>query len=226
MKRILGLILSFIFIFSLLIYDVQGASIYYGASANQVMPIQEKLKRWDYYDGEIDGTYGKETEQAVRLFQEKNGLSVDGKCGKKTLEKMGLPESLISSGSTLGVGGYENVSDKDFELLARCITGEARGEPYIGQVAVAAVILNRVESSEFPNSISGVIYQNGAFTAVSDGQINLTPTQSCINAAKDALAGWDPSGDSLYYYNPVTATSEWIRTRPIVLEIGAHVFCH
>ncbi len=197
--------------------------VYYGSSASAVRQVQTKLKNWGYYGGNVDGIFGYKTEQAVRWFQSANGLAVDGKCGTQTLTAMGLYD-LIDSGS--GSSGSSSGSyDDNVYLLARCIYGEARGEPYTGQVAVAAVILNRVKDSGFPNSISGVIYQRGAFDAVADGQVNLTPNQNALNAAKDAMNGWDPTGGALYYYNPVTATNQWIRSREIIATFGNHVFC-
>lgn len=184
-----------------------------GSTGNEVRNIQTRLKSWGYNIGTVDGIYGRKTESAVKQFQRNNGLTPDGIAGPATLAKIGLPTGSSSSNSS-------NVN-----LLARIISGEARGEIYTGQVAIAAVILNRVKHSSFPNSISGVIYQPGAFTAVSDGQINVAPSQSCYNAARDALNGWDPTGGSIYYYNPQTATNSWIRSRPIIARIGKHVFC-
>ena len=185
----------------------------YGSSGTEVRNIQSRLKKWGYLNGAVDGIYGKKTVEAVKKFQRKHGLTPDGIAGPATLAKIGLP-----TGSTSSYNSNVN-------LLARIISGEARGEKYEGQVAIAAVVLNRVKHSSFPNTIAGVVYQNGAFTAVTDGQINITPTESCYNAARDALNGWDPTGGAIYYYNPVTATSSWIRTRPIVKTIGKHVFC-
>ncbi|MBP3344667.1 MAG: spore cortex-lytic enzyme [Clostridia bacterium] len=180
--------------------------------------IQTKLKRWGYYKGSIDGIYGPKTKEAVRYFQRKNGLSVDGIVGPKTAAALGMT---LSSGS----GSVNNkLSSSDLNLLARCVYAEARGEPYTGQVAIAAVVLNRVKSASFPNTISGVIYQPYAFTAVDDGQINLTPNSTAYKAAQDALNGWDPTYGCLYYYNPVTATSSWIWSRKVVLTIGKHNF--
>lgn len=177
--------------------------------------IQTKLKRWGYYNGAVDGIYGSQTRAAVRYFQSKNGLAVDGIVGPQTAAALGM--TLSSSGSSQ--------SSNDLYLLAKCVYAEARGEPYTGQVAVAAVILNRVESASFPNTISGVIYQKGAFTAVTDGQINLTPDSTAYKAAQDALNGWDPTYGCIYYYNPATATSSWIWSRQTVVTIGNHVFC-
>lgn len=177
--------------------------------------IQTKLKRWGYYKGSVDGIYGSQTREAVKYFQRKNGLAVDGIVGPNTAAALGM--TLSSSGSSQ--------SSSDLYLLAKCVYAEARGEPYTGQVAVAAVILNRVKSPSFPNTISGVIYQPYAFTAVSDGQINLTPNSTAYKAAQDALNGWDPTYGCLYYYNPATATSSWIWSRQTVVTIGNHVFC-
>lgn len=193
------------------------------SSSEDIKLIQKKLKNWGYYSGSVDGIYGTKTKNAVRLFQKKNKLVVDGIVGDKTLKAMGITSSMLSSGSsnTSGTNGY---SSSDVKLLARLIYAEARGESYTGQVAVGAVVLNRVRSSSFPNTISGVIYQPYAFTCVNDGQINLAPNQTAYSAARDAMNGWDPSYGSLYYYNPRVATSSWIFTRPTVVTIGSHVF--
>ena len=199
----------------------EAAVLRQGSRGEDVKTVQRKLKRWGYYDGNVDGIYGPKTKEAVKYFQRKNGLTADGIVGKKTFEALGMMEQANAGGSQSSGNGYTN---SDTYLLARCIYGEARGESYTGQVAVGAVVLNRVRSSDFPNTISGVIYQKHAFTAVSDGQINLTPDQTAINAAKDAMNGWDPTGGCLYYYNPVTATSEWIFSRETVITIGKHVF--
>lgn len=201
--------------------DIEAAVLKEGSRGNDVKTVQDKLRRWGYYSGSVDGIYGPKTKEAVKYFQRKNGLTADGIVGKKTFEALGMMEQANGSGSQSSNNGYTN---SDTYLLARCIYGEARGESYTGQVAVGAVVLNRVKSPDFPNTISGVIYQKHAFTAVSDGQINLTPDQTAINAAKDALNGWDPTGGCLYYYNPVTATSEWIFSRETVITIGKHVF--
>ena len=191
----------------------------YGSRGDEVIQIQTKLKRWGYYSGNIDGIYGTQTLNAVKYFQRKNGLTVDGIAGKNTLEAMGIFNSSGNSSSS------NSTTTSDLNLLARVVYGEARGEPYAGQVAVAAVVLNRVRSSSFPNTISGVVYQSGAFTAVSDGQINLTPNTTSYNAARDALNGWDPSGGAIYYFNPNTATNAWIWSRPHIVTIGKHRFC-
>lgn len=185
-------------------------------STTQVKTVQTKLKRWGYYTGTVDGIYGPKTKAAVKLFQKRNGLAVDGVVGPKTATALGMT---LSSSSTTN-----SVSNSDMALLAKCVYAEARGESYVGQVAVAAVILNRVKSSKFPNTISGVIYQPYAFTCVNDGQINLTPNQTAYNAAQDAMNGWDPTYGAIYYYNPKTATSSWIRSRSTTVTIGKHVF--
>lgn len=218
MKTLKILLCSFC-IFALL--GVGAYGIYYMTeSVNEVAQvatsadnksIQRRLKELGYYNGSIDGIYGSQTRNAVIRFQKDYGLSADGIVGPKTLQMLGL-------------GGGSSTSSNDLYLLAKCVYAEARGEPYTGQVAVAAVILNRVESPDFPNTIAGVIYQPWAFTAVYDGQINLEPNQQCYNAARDALNGWDPTYGCLYYYNPVTATSQWIYTRKTVVTIGKHVF--
>ena len=187
-----------------------------GASGATVTEIQRRLKAWGYYDGAVDGVYGSRTEAAVRYFQRKNGLSVDGQVGGETLAALGIP----SSGGG-GGGSY----DGDVYLLARIISAESRGEPYEGQVAVGAVVLNRVRHPSFPDTLSGVIYQTDAFTAVSDGQFDQPIAESAYRAAQDALSGSDPSGGALYYFNPATATSAWIWSRPLIVTIGNHRFC-
>lgn len=186
-----------------------------GSSGSVVKTIQQKLKNWGYYTGAVDGVYGAKTKAAVVLFQKKNGLTADGIVGNQTLKALG-----ISTGSSSG----STTSNSDLNLLARLIYGEARGESYTGQVAVGAVVMNRIKSSSFPNTISGVIYQPYAFTAVADGQINMTPNSTAIEAAKAAMNGYDPTGGAIYYYNPATATSAWIYSRKTTVTIGRHVF--
>jgi len=188
-----------------------------GSRGAIVRQIQTKLKNWGYYTDGIDGIFGKKTTVAVKYFQRKNGLTQDGIVGKKTAAAMGIK---LNSGAT-----SSTQTDGDLYLMARAVYGEARGEPYQGKVAVAAVILNRVKNKNFPNTVSGVIYQPWAFTAVNDGQINLGTNDECIKACRDALNGWDPTYGCIYYYNPKTATNQWIRNRPIVTTIGKHVFC-
>lgn len=199
------------------VQSVQTATYRQGSRGDMVKKIQQKLKKWGYYSGKADGIFGSQTKKAVIYFQKKNGLVADGIVGAKTLAALGLRDGGSSSNSST----YTN---SDINLLARLIYGEARGESYTGQVAVGAVVLNRVKSSSFPNTISGVIYQSYAFTAVADGQINLKPNATAIAAAKDAMNGWDPTGGALYYYNPSTATSSWIYSRKTLTTIGNHVF--
>lgn len=201
-------------------FAIDAAVLKKGSTGSEVKKVQQKLKNWGYYSGSVDGIYGSQTKKAVEYFQRKNGLSVNGIVGKQTFAALGINTGSSSSSSSSN-GKYSNA---DMQLLARCIYAEARGESYTGQVAVGAVILNRVKSPKFPNTISGVIYQKNAFTAVSDGQINLTPDQTAMNAAKDAVNGWDPSYGCLYYYNPAVATSSWIFSRETVTVIGKHVF--
>lgn len=186
-----------------------------GSTGSTVKQIQTKLKEWGYYKGEADGIYGSKTEEAVKYFQRKNGLTADGKAGPKTLEAIGIS----------GGGDAQQSMSGDVNLLARLISAEARGEPYVGQVAVGAVVLNRMEHPSFPSSMSGVIYQSGAFTCIVDGQFDEPVAESAYRAARDALNGWDPSGGAIYYFNPVTATSSWIWSRPLITVIGKHRFC-
>lgn len=193
----------------------------YGSRGEEVRTIQTKLKRWGYYKGNVDGIYGSQTLEAVKYFQRKNGLTVDGIAGTNTLKAMGI----YSSSSNSSSNSSSSTNSSDLNLLSRLVYGEARGEPYSGQVAVAAVVLNRVEHSSFPNTIAGVIYQSGAFDVVSDGQINLTPNDTAKKAAQDALNGWDPSNGAIYYFNPSTATNKWIWSRPMTVTIGKHRFC-
>ena len=193
---------------------VKAASYQRGSSGEVVTQIQTKLKRWGYYNGTIDGVYGSATEKAVRLFQQKNGLAVDGKAGKQTLAAMGITASTAAS-----------TTDANVELLARLISAEARGEPYTGQVAVGAVVMNRTRHPSFPSTISGVIYQRGAFSCIDDGQFYQPIADSAYRAAREALAGSDPTGGAIYYYNPAKTTNKWIWSRPVIVTIGSHRFC-
>ena len=202
------------------------AIIKQGSSGNEVKEVQRRLKLWGYYNGSVDGVFGKGTRSAVIAFQKKNGLTADGVVGKSTYKALGMTGSYQalagqSSNATGAVGGY---TSSEVYLLAKTIYAEGRGEPYTGQVAIGAVVLNRVRSSQFPNTIAGVVYQKHAFTAVSDGQINLTPNETAMKAARDAINGWDPTGGAIYYYNPAVATSAWIFDRQTVTVIGKHVF--
>lgn len=185
----------------------------YGTTSDEIKTMQTKLKRWGYYSGSINGYYGDETKAAVKWFQQKNGLLADGIVGEKTMAALGMPVSSSNS-------SYES----NVNLLAHIISAESRGEPYVGMVAVGAVVLNRVKHPSFPNTIAGVIYQPGAFTAVTDGQMYAEVTDTAYKAARDALNGWDPSGGAIYYYNPAKTTSTWIYSREVIVTIGNHVF--
>jgi len=193
------------------------AAVYrYGSSGETVRQIQQVLRRTGHYSYYVDGVYGSRTVAAVKSFQRSCGLTADGICGPVTLKYLGLGGGSTSSSQ----------SSSDKALLARIIAAEARGEPYIGQVAVGAVIMNRMKHASFPNTLAGVIYQKGAFTAIDDGQFASTNVpDSCVRAAADAMNGWDPTGGCIYYFNPNTATSGWIWTRPQIMTIGKHIFC-
>lgn len=196
----------------------QAATYRQGDRGETVKTIQTKLKRWGYYNGSVDGIFGSQTAAAVKYFQRKNGLAVDGIVGPATLKALGMPSG--SSG-----GAASSAQQGSVDLLARVISAEARGEPYSGQVAVGAVILNRVEHPSFPNTIAGVVYQPGAFTCMVDGQFDQPVAESAYRAAREALNGADPSGGAIYYFNPATATSAWIWSRPLIKVIGKHRFC-
>lgn len=217
-KRKLLLALAALFALNILVICLaqaaQAVTYQRGSTGSAVRQIQTKLKSWGYYSGSVDGVYGSATEKAVRAFQQKNGLTVDGKAGPQTLKALG-----VSTGSAAAASGG------DAALLARLISAEARGEPYNGQVAVGAVVLNRMKHPSFPNTMSGVIYQPGAFSCMADGQFNQPVADSCYRAARDAMNGWDPSGGAIYYFNPATATSKWIWSRPLLVVIGKHRFC-
>ena len=219
LRLVLAVLLSVSMVLVALAPAVEAASYKKGSSGAMVTQIQTKLKSWGYYTGPVDGVYGSGTERAVRAFQQKNGLTVDGKAGDQTLAAMGLS---AGSGNSGGSGG---ASGSQVDLLARLISAEARGEPYSGQVAVGAVVLNRIKHPSFPNTLSGVIYQSGAFTCITDGQFNQPVAESAYRAARDALNGVDPSGGAIYYFNPSTATSSWIWSRPLITVIGKHRFC-
>ncbi len=214
------------FIFTLIImfampqYAFSATVLEVGSSGSNVTKVQNRLIQYGYMSGTADGRYGEKTRDAVILFQRRNGLAVDGRVGPATAAALGVTLS-GSSGST---SSSASIISSDHRLLAKLVYGEARGESYKGQVAVAAVVLNRVASSSFPNTISGVIYQNGAFSCVSNGSINKTPSNEAIRAALDALNGWDPTGGCLYFYNPKLTRDSWIRTRKVVTVIGNHSF--
>ena len=215
MKRAIALLLSLVLVLgSVVALRAQAASYQRGSSGAVVSQIQTKLKRWGYYNGAVDGIYGSGTEKAVRLFQQKNGLTVDGKAGQQTLAAMGIRAS--SSAVT---------NDANVELLARLISAEARGEPYVGQVAVGAVVMNRTRHPSFPSTISGVIYQRGAFSCIDDGQFYQPVADSAYRAARAAISGNDPTGGAIYYYNPAKTTNKWIWSRPVIVTIGSHRFC-
>lgn len=197
-------------------------TLYWGSSGGSVRQVQQKLKDWGYFNGPVNGNFAQETYEAIVLFQRRNGLIADGVVGKATYEALGIPFSTAADAS--GSTSVSSSISSDLDLLAHCVYGEARGEPYVGKVAVAAVVLNRVRSPSFPASIAGVIYQQGAFTAVSDGQFYLTPDADAYRAARDALNGWDPTYGCLYYYNPRTFVNPWILSREVRLNIGKHAF--
>ena len=194
-----------------------------GATGGEVKEVQRRLKLWGYYNGSVDGVFGAGTKKAVIAFQKKNGLTADGVVGKSTYKALGMNSSYqaLQGANTSNASGQNS---SEVYLLAKTIYAEGRGEPYVGQVAIGAVVMNRVRSASFPNPISGVVYQKGAFTAVDDGQINLAPNETAMKAARDALNGWDPTGGALYYYNPAVATSSWIFDRQTVTVIGKHIF--
>ena len=207
--------------------QIQAAAILkQGATGGEVKEVQRRLKQWGYYKGSVDGVFGKGTKSAVIAFQKKNGLTADGVVGKSTYKALGMTSSyeILAGQSSNNAQGVNGFSSSDVYLLARTIYAEGRGEPYTGQVAIGAVVLNRVRDKAFPNTIAGVVYQKHAFTAVTDGQINLTPNETAMKAAKDAINGWDPTGGAIYYYNPAVATSAWIFDRQTVTVIGKHVF--
>lgn len=196
-----------------------------GSKGGEVKEVQRRLKQWGYYSGSVDGVFGAATKKAVIAFQKKNGLTADGVVGKATYKALGMNDSYnVLESQVPSQSGVNGFSEADVYLLARTIYAEGRGEPYTGQVAIGAVVMNRVRSKSFPNTVAGVVYQKHAFTAVSDGQINLTPNDTAIKAARDAMNGWDPSGGALYYYNPAVATSAWIFDRQTITVIGKHVF--
>ncbi|MBQ2329797.1 MAG: spore cortex-lytic enzyme [Oscillospiraceae bacterium] len=215
-KRLIPAIIA-VFLINILIISLfssaSAASYRRGSTGSTVSEIQTRLKNWGYYSGKVDGIFGSGTEAAVKKFQAKNGLTADGIVGPATLAALG-----ISSG---GSGKSEN----DVALLARLISAEARGEPYSGQVAVGAVVLNRIKHPSFPSTLAGVIYQKGAFSCLEDGQFYKPVSDSAYRAARDAINGWDPSGGAIYYFNPATATSRWIWSRPVIVVIGSHRFC-
>ncbi len=216
-KAKLSAALAALFVVNILLIQlsqsVEAVSYKQGSSGSVVTRIQQRLRDGGYYTYTIDGIYGSRTTAAVKKFQKARGLTVDGVCGPNTLSALGISVSSPTADSNTRA------------LLARLISAEARGEPYVGQVAVGAVVLNRVEHPSFPNSIAGVVYQSGAFSCIADGQFNQPVAESAYRAADDALNGWDPTGGAIYYFNPSTATSAWIWSRPLIVTIGKHRFC-
>ena len=226
-KRLCALLCTILLLNTLVLAFAQSAlavSYRQGDSGSAVTTIQTKLKRWGYFDGPVDGIYGSKTTKAVRSFQRKNGLTADGVAGPATLKALGMEQTSQNSGSSQ-TGSSGGTASGDVALLAKVISAEARGEPYDGQVAVGAVILNRIAHPSFPNTLAGVVYEPGAFTCMVDGQIDQPIASSAYQAARDALNGADPSGGAIYYFNPVTATSAWIWSRPLLTVIGKHRFC-
>lgn len=205
---------------------VEAAVLRQGSRGGEVKEVQQRLKKWGYYSGAVDGIFGSGTKKAVIAFQKKNGLTADGIVGKATYKALGMNDSYnaLDKNNKPSSSGNSSYTSSDLYLMAKAIYAEGRGESYTGQVAIGAVIMNRVKSPSFPNTIAGVIYQKGAFTAVDDGQINLEPNQTAYDAARDAMNGWDPTYGCLYYYNPAVATSAWIFNRKTVTVIGKHVF--
>lgn len=213
MKSFRNRFIVLLLVCALILSFTAGAATYrQGDSGSAVTTIQTKLKNWGYYSGSVDGVFGSQTTKAVRWFQQKNGLTADGVVGSATQRALGMSSPTSSNSG-------------DVYLLAKVISAEARGEPYTGQVAVGAVILNRVEHPSFPNTIAGVVYEEGAFTCMVDGQIDQPVADSAYRAAREALNGADPTGGAIYYFNPDTATSAWIWSRPLITVIGKHRFC-
>lgn len=215
-ERVLQVLAAILCLTLLIVFTQAEAVVAWGDKGEEVRKVQQKLLEYGYFKGTVDGVFGKATYDAVVYFQRKNGLTVDGAVGARTAAALG-----VSLSGTVAAASYQ---ESEAYLLGRLIHGEARGEPYIGKVAVAAVVLNRVKNPNFPNTITSVIYQPGAFDAVADGQIWLTPGEDSLRAARDAMNGWDPSGGCIYYYNPATATNGWIWSRTIQLKIGKHNF--
>lgn len=218
-KRTLNIFVTLILSILIIFLSLTSSSVYaiskYGSSGDEVIEIQQKLSELGYYYGNIDGKFGSNTKKAVIQFQKDNNLSADGIVGIKTLEALGIGTSSNNNSFT----------ESEISLLARIISAESRGEPYEGQVAVGAVILNRIDHPSFPNTISGVIFQPLAFSCVNDGQIDEPVSDSSLRAAQDAINGWDPTGGAIYYYNPDKSSNKWILSRTIICSIGNHKFC-
>ena len=226
MRRAACLALAALMIFGMLLPAYADTVLEVGSKGDDVTKVQKRLIQFGYLSGTADGKYGEKTRDAVIFFQKRNGLAVDGRVGPRTAAALGvtLSGSGSSSASAAASASSTGYVSSDHRLLAKLVHAEARGEPYKGQVAVAAVVLNRVSSASFPNTVSGVIYQSGAFSCVDNGSINNTPDSSCIRAALDALNGWDPTGGCLYYYNARTAKDKWIFSRTVQTVIGNHSF--
>ncbi len=222
MKKSLSLFIAFVFMISLVFPAQANADIVLevGSRGENVTKVQKRLIQYGYLSGTADGKYGEKTRDAVEWFQRRNGLTVDGRVGKKTAAALGV--TLTGGGSSSSTSA--SIVSSDHRLLAKLVYAEARGESYKGQVAVAAVTLNRVASSSFPNTLSGVVYQSGAYSCVSNGSINNTPDSTAIRAALEAMNGWDPTNGCLYYYNPRLTSDKWIKSRPVVTVIGNHNF--
>lgn len=218
-RKKLCIALAVIFAVNVLVISLaqtaDAASYKVGSSGEIVKQIQTKLKEQGFYTGDIDGIFGSGTEKSVKAYQTSRGLTADGKVGTKTLSELGISSQTSAT----------SFSDAEVALLARLISAEARGEPYVGQVAVGAVVLNRMKHPSFPNTMSGVIYQPQAFSCLYDGQFDEPVAESAYRAAQDALNGQDPSNGAIYYFNPVTATNQWIWSRPLIMQIGKHRFC-
>ncbi len=223
--RVYRIVIILLLVFTLTVFAgyVQrenGSAVYtlskLGSRGNEVRQVQKKLKELGYYKGSVDGIYGTGTQRAVKAFQKNCGITADGIAGPKTLKFLGLSSSGGSSGE---------YSSSDINLLAKLIAAEARGESYTGQVAVGAVVLNRVTHSSFPDTIAGVIYQKGAFSCVNDSNWSVAPNSTSLKAARDCINGWDPSGGAIYYYNPAKTSNSFMFSRPVITTIGRHVFC-
>lgn len=211
--------------------SAQRRTLYWGTTGQDVKDVQYRLRQWGYYEGLIDGVYGTTTSVAVRNFQAKNGLRVDGVVGTQTWQALGLWSGAVTGTTAAQTSPPANYTatagvsrSNDVQLIARLIHAEAQAEPYLGKVAVGAVLLNRVESPQFPNTLAGVIYQPKAFESVANGRVNLTPDEESVRAAIDALNGWDPTYGALFFWNPYKKVSAWIWSRPIITQIGQHVF--
>ncbi|UWG97207.1 spore cortex-lytic enzyme [Dehalobacter sp. DCM] len=191
-----------------------------GSRGSEVRDLQKKLTQIGYQVGKVDGIYGKTTQAAIKRFQREHGLKADGIAGQRTIKEL----KRLTGESTTASGKKVGYKSSDVQLLARCIHSEGRGEPYIGQVAIGACVMNRVKSSKFPNTIAGVVYQPKAFSAVDDGQINLAPDETAVKAAREAMSGWDPTGGAIYYFNPAKTSNKFIWSRPQIKKIGSHIF--